>query len=398
MKRLSRKHGEILASRTLAITAEAKRLKESGEDVFTFASGEPDFDAPQAVQQAAIERIREGGIGYTAAAGIPKLREAVSRKFARDNQLEYELDDIVVSSGAKQCLYNALQVLCEPGDEVLIPRPYWVSYPEMVKAAGATPVFIDLHKGAAGIEADALSAAITERTKALILNTPNNPSGRVFTKAELEAIGKVVEEHDLYVLSDEIYEHLIYEGRHISFASLSKALKARTITINGVSKAYAMTGWRIGYAGAPQPIASRMAALQSHSTSNPNTIAQHAALAALESGSDAVENMRQAFDERRKVMLDVLGDVEALEWQVPKGAFYLFVDIGAFRSHPRFAKADEYSTAFAADLLQRERIAAIPGVAFGCDDYLRLSYATSLERVQVGMDRFTHYIEKLEKK
>lgn len=396
MKILSSKNSAISSSMTLAITAKAKQLKQQGVDVVSFGAGEPDFNTPENIRTAACERITAGGIGYTEASGLPALKAAICEKLKTDNGLDYKPSQIVVSTGAKQSLFNTLQALCNPGDEVILPSPYWVSYYELVKLADAVPVIVETSAGS-GFKptAEDIESAVSEKTKAIILNSPNNPTGAVYDKALLEAIGAVAEKHDLYILSDEIYEKLIYGETHTSIASLSPDLYARTIVINGMSKAYAMTGWRIGYTASSEAIAKIMGNIQSHATSNPNTIAQYASIEALTGPQDTIEVMRKAFDERRLEMVKRIEAIPMLDCVVPKGAFYVMVDISKCIGKTFAGKVISNSMDFSAALLDDEKVAVIPGIAFNADRYVRLSYATSMENIIEGIDRIGAFCSKL---
>ncbi len=395
MKSLSTKNCGISASMTLAITAKAKQLKESGVDVVSFSAGEPDFNTPEYIRTAAINRIEKGGNGYTAASGLPELKTAICAKLKRDNALDYKQENIVVSSGAKHSLFNSLQALLNPGDEVIIPSPYWVSYYELVKMADGVPVLVE--SDAANkfkVKTADLESAVTEKTKAIIINSPNNPTGTVYSKDELTEIGEFAVRHDLYIISDEIYEKLIYGEKHYSVAALSEAYKERTIVINGLSKAYAMTGWRIGYTASSVEIAKVMGNIQSHATSNPNTIAQYASIEALNGDQSPIEEMRKAFDERRQYMVETIKSIPAVSCVEPDGAFYVMVDISHFKGMTIEGKEVKDSVEFASVLLETSNVAVIPGIAFGADDYIRLSYATSMENIKEGLSRINNFCDK----
>ncbi len=375
-------------SLTLALDAKTKRLQSEGVDIISFGVGEPDFDTPLHIRDAAVDAIRAGFTKYTASAGIVELRSAICRKLEQDNGLIYKPGDILVSVGAKHSIFNAAMVLCERGDEVLIPTPYWVSYPEIVRVAGGTPVFIPT-----GIESGfkvtgkALRRAITPRTSLLILNTPSNPTGAIYTRDELAEIAEVCLEHDIAVISDEIYERLIYEGEHVSFASLSPEVKANTVTVNGVSKSYAMTGWRIGYAAGPTDIIAAMGNLQSHSTSNPTSISQKAALAGLAGSQEPLELMRLEFKARRDYMVQRLNGMPEVKCLTPPGAFYVYSDVSAFIGTRVCGCEVTDDSSLASVLLNEARIAVVPGEAFGTQGNLRLSYATSMEKIVEGLNR-----------
>lgn len=386
--KISERARAIGASPTLALDARTKELQKQGVDVVNFGVGEPDFDTPDHIKEAAIDAIRKGFTKYTPSSGILELREACARKFREENGLDYKPDQILVSVGAKHSIYNAIMVLCEAGDEVLIPVPYWVSYPEMVRLAGAKPVYIETTPDTGfKVTPEMLSRAITPRTRVLILNSPSNPTGTVYTREELSGIAEVCLKHGIWVISDEIYEKLIYEGEHVSFASLSPELLNITITVNGVSKAYAMTGWRIGYAGGPKEVIKAMADLQSHATSNPTSISQKAALAALTGPTEPLERMRQEFKKRRDYIVERAQRMPGFRCPIPSGAFYIYPDVSGLIGKSVGGKVITSSSVLAEILLEKARIAVVPGEAFGTSANLRFSYATSLERIKEGMDR-----------
>lgn len=384
--KINRRLGQLVGSSTLAITARAKELKAQGANVINFAGGEPDFDTPQSIKDAAIAAMSDGMTKYTPSIGTPQLREAVSRKFKNDNELEYTVNQIVVSCGAKHSVFNAVQVLADEGDEVLIPTPYWVSYPEMVKLSGATSKFIETSADTQfKLTKDSLEQNITDKTRVLILNSPSNPTGMLYTKEELEPIAELCIKHDIYVISDEIYEKLIYDGNKlVSIASLGKEIYDRTITINGVSKAYSMTGWRIGYAGASQEIMAVMKKFQDHSTSNPSSISQAAALQALNEPNSLTGSFREKFEQRRNLITSLIDDIPELSYIKPQGAFYLFCD---------FSKLGE-SMEVAKRILDETKVAIIPGEGFGAPGYMRLSFATSDDNIKEGIKRIGEWIKK----
>lgn len=391
---ISRKYKNIQPSVTLAITAKAKKMKAEGIDVISFSAGEPDFRTPDNIRNAAIKAIESEAIGYTASAGMPKLKATICEKLLKDNKLSYKPEQIVVSNGAKHSLNNALAAICNHGDEVIVPVPYWVSYPEMVKMADAVPVFVETKsQNDFKYKIEDLKSAINNKTKAIILNSPSNPTGAVYSLKELEDIAQLAVEKDIFIISDEIYEKLVYEGEHISIASLNDEIKSRTIVINGMSKAYAMTGWRIGYLAAPIEIAKIITNMQSHYSSNPNTIAQYASIQALV-GDTPVEKMRLAFDERRKIMSDRINSIEGISCIVPKGAFYIMVDISDVIGKEFDGKTITGSMDFANYLLDSVKVAVIPGAGFGTDNYVRVSYATSLDNINEGLDRIEKAITK----
>ena len=376
----------LVASSTLTITARAKELRAQGYDVVNFAAGEPDFDTPETIKQAAIKAIQEGFTKYTPSIGAPALREAIAAKFKKDNNLEYKPAQIVVSCGAKHSLFSIIQVLADEGDEVLIPGPYWVSYPEMVKFAGATPVFMPTTaKTDFKITPAQLRDAVTPRTRLLILNSPSNPTGSLYTRAELEALAAVIIEKNIFVISDEIYEKLIYDAdEYTSIASLGKEIYERTITINGVSKSYAMTGWRIGYCAGAAEIMGWVKKLQDHSTSNPSSISQMAALAALQSPEEIVLDMKAKFRERRDLLMKGIDGISELSYIRPAGAFYLFCDVSSLGN----------SFTFAQNILNEKFVAMIPGEGFGAPGFVRMSFATSQEKIQEGIKRIAQWVQE----
>ncbi len=395
MKSLSIKNGGISASMTLAITAKAKQLKDSGIDIVSFSAGEPDFNTPEYIRTAAIKQIEKGGNGYTAASGLMELKQAICNKLKRDNELDYKPEQIVVSSGAKHSLFNTLQALLNPEDEVIIPSPYWVSYYELVKMADGVPVLVEAQaSNLFKVTRDQLEQAVTAKTKAIIINSPNNPAGAVYSKEELYEIGEFAQKHDLYIISDEIYEKLIYGKKHYSIAALSEDFKERTIVVNGLSKAYAMTGWRIGYTACTLEIAKIMGNIQSHATSNPNTIAQYASIEALNGNQAPIEEMRKAFDERRQYMVKTINEIQNVSCVEPEGAFYVMVNIAHFLGKTISGVDIKNSIDLASLLLDEANIAVIPGIAFGADDYLRLSYATSMSNIEEGLKRLKKFCEK----
>jgi len=375
---------ELSPSLTLSITSQAKELKKQGVDVLSFGAGEPDFNTPNHITEAAIKALQDHQTRYTESAGLLSLREAISAKFSMDNNLNYEPSQISVNCGAKHSCYNAILAVCNPGDEVIVPSPYWTSYPEMVRMVGAVPVFVETKpENGWKITPDEFEEAMSPLTKLIILNSPGNPTGSVYTKEELEKIAEIAVGEDIVVLSDEIYEKLVYEDKeHISIASLGKEIYDLTITVNGFSKAYAMTGWRLGYTAAPKAIATAIDTIQSHTTSNPTTFAQYGAIAALNGDQQIVADMRDEFNVRREFMLDRLRNIKNVRVVEPQGAFYFLVDI-----EPIGIK----SVNFAEKLLSKQKVAAVPGIAFGSDYTIRFSYATSLDVINSGMDRFEEF-------
>ena len=385
---LGRRALSLQPSATIAVDARAKALIASGVDVVNLTAGEPDFPTPAGPSRAGQDAIAAGFTRYTAVAGIAELRSAIATKLRDDNGLEYRPDQVVVSNGAKQSVYNALMVLLDPGDEVLIPSPAWVSYPEMVRLADGVPVMVDTEPAAYRLDPAALAAAITPRTKAIIINSPSNPTGAVYSNEELRAVARLAVENDLYVISDEIYEKLVYGAEFLSIASLGSEILARTITVNGFSKAYAMTGWRMGYAAAAPILAEAMANLQSQSTSGASSISQRAALAALRGDQAPLEEMRLQFDVRRRFAVDRLSAMPGVRVEaVPEGAFYIFPRVSDLYGEQGGAPAISGSMDFAQRLLEEARVAVVPGLPFGSDNHIRLSYSDSLERLGEGMNR-----------
>ncbi len=378
----------LTPSLTLSIDSKAKAMKAEGIDVCSFGAGEPDFDTPDHIKAAAQAAIETGFTKYTPSSGIPELRQAISEKFAADNKLNYKPSQVIVSCGAKHSCYNAILATCQPGDEVIIPAPYWLSYPEMVRLAGADPVFVPTKESNGWkMTAEEFQDAMTPRTKMVIINSPGNPTGAVYSREELEAITEVCVDEDILILSDEIYEKLTYDGaEHISTASLSQAVYDLTITVNGFSKAYSMTGWRLGYLGAPEPIAKAIDAIQSHSTSCPTSFSQKGGLAALKGDQQAVTDMREEFDMRRQYMLNRLKGIDRVTVVEPKGAFYILANISGLGLN---------STNFADRLLSKHHVAVVPGVAFGDDRTIRFSYATSMDVIKKGLDRFEEFCKTL---
>lgn len=387
----------ISPSPTLSIDAKAKQMMARGVDVVNFGVGEPDFDTPDHIKQAAIEAINRGMTKYTPVPGTDRLRAAVAKKLKEDNGLDYEPSQIVVSAGAKHSLYNAIQVLCREGDEVILPAPYWVSYLEQIKLAGGDPVVIQTRaSNGFKLTAEELESVITRRTRLIILNSPGNPTGAVYTRDELAALGEILEKHKVIIISDEIYEKLIYDGlEHVSIASVSPALKEQTVVINGVSKSYAMTGWRIGYAAAPRAVAKAMSDLQSHSTSNPTSIAQAASVAAIEGPQEPLREMVKEFNKRRDYMLERVNSIPGLSCARPGGAFYLFPDMSSFIGHEYKGIRIEGARDLAGPLLEEARVAVVPGIAFGDDSCFRLSYAASMERIIEGMNRIERLLSEI---
>lgn len=392
---LSQNALQITPSMTLEITAKAKQLKAQGVDVIDFGVGEPDFDTPDYIKEAAIDAIKKGYTKYTPSSGISELKKAVCDKLLKDNGLKYQPDQIVISNGAKHSIYNALCAILNPGDEVIIPVPYWLSYPEMVRLAYGKPVFVKTKvENDFKITAEELKNAITSKTKALILNTPNNPTGSVYTKEELEELAKIIGEANIFVISDEIYEKLIYEGSHISIASLNEKIKELTILVNGMSKAYAMTGWRIGYTASSLEIAKVMSNIQSHTTSNPNSIAQYASVAALSGDETVIKRMAEEFNKRRIYMVERINKIKGLKSNKPQGAFYVMVNIDEYIGKEIKGKIIRGSIDFANALIEGANVAVVPALPFGMDNYIRISYATSIENIEKGLNRIEEFLNK----
>ena len=385
---ISTRAAQLTPSLTLSIDSKAKAMKSEGIDICGFGAGEPDFDTPDHIKAAAIAALEAGFTKYTPSSGLPELRQAIADKFAADNGLEYRPSQIIVSNGAKHSCYNAILATCERGDEVIIPSPYWVSYPDMVRLAGAEPVIVQTsERNDWKMTAEEFENAMTPRTKMVIMNSPGNPTGSVYTREELEAIVEVAAEEDIYILSDEIYEKLVYDdAKHVSIASLSKQAYDLTITVNGFSKSYAMTGWRLGYMGAPEEIAKAVDSIQSHSTSNPCSFAQKGAIAALKGDQQPLSDMHDEFDMRRNYMYDRISKIPNITAVKPQGAFYVLVNI---------SQLGLSSQNFSDRLLSKANVAVIPGVAFGDDRTIRLSYATSIDVIKKGLDRFQDFCRTL---
>jgi len=386
--KLASRVNQVTPSLTLAIDSLAKEMKKNGEDVCSFSAGEPDFDTPTHIRAAAKKALDEGKTRYGPAAGEAGLRKAIAEKLLRDNQLAYNADNVIVTNGGKQSLYNLIMALIEAGDEVIIPAPYWLSYPEMVTLAGGTSVIVNTSlENQYKITPEQLEAAITPKTKLFVLNSPSNPTGIVYTPEEIAALAKIVVEKDILVVSDEIYEKILYDGAiHRSIASFGPEIFQRSIISNGFAKAFSMTGWRVGYIAGPVEIVKAMTKIQSHSTSNVCTFAQYGAIAALTSSQDCIEEMVKAFSERRQYILERVRAIPGLDCPTPNGAFYVFIDI----SQTGLKSGD-----FCQKLLESQKVAAIPGIAFGADDCIRLSYATDLKTIEKGFDRLDKFISTL---
>lgn len=390
--KLAKRVSALTPSSTLAITAKAKELKAAGHDVIGLGAGEPDFNTPQHILEASVKAMNEGQTKYTPAGGLMPLKDAIIEKFNRDQSLTYKPSEVIVCSGAKHALYTLFQVILDEGDEVIIPTPYWVSYPEQVKLAEGTPVYVEgSENNEFKITPAQLESVITNKTKAVILNSPSNPTGMIYTREELEAIGEVCLKHNVLIVSDEIYEKLVYDGaEHVSIAELSPALKEQTIIINGVSKSHSMTGWRIGYAAGNETIIKAMTNLASHSTSNPTSIAQYATIAAYNGTQEPVEMMRKAFEERLNVMHKQLNDIPGFSCLKPQGAFYLFPNAIEAARLTGFGTVDAWVEA----ILEEEKVALVPGSGFGSPENVRLSYATSLELLEKAVARIASFMAR----
>jgi aspartate aminotransferase len=394
---LSDRAGKIKPSPTLAIDSKAKSMKASGVDVISFGVGEPDFDTPENIKEAAVKAMKDGFTKYTAVGGIDPLKDAIIDKLKADNGLLYNREEIIVSTGAKHSLYNVAQALYGPGDEVIVPSPYWVSYPDQVILNDATPVFVRTYEtDSFMVRPEALEEKITRHTKALILNSPSNPTGMIYDRKTLEAIAEMALRHNFYIVSDEIYEKLIYgEAGHITIASLGDEVKQKTVVINGLSKSHAMTGWRIGYAAGPANIVKAMTNIQSQSTSNPTSIAQRAAVEALRGPQDFVATMRAEFDKRRRYLVEELNKIEGMTCIMPEGAFYAFPNTSSLYGKKFGDRRILSSADLALYLLDEANVALVHGSAFGDDNYVRLSYATSLDDIKRGIGRIKEALDRL---
>jgi aspartate aminotransferase len=394
---VSERAKRIKPSATLAIDSRAKSMKASGIDVISFGVGEPDFDTPDNIKEAAIKAMKDGFTKYTAVGGVDALKEAIINKFQKDNALSYKMEEIIVSCGAKHSLYNIAQALYGHGDEIIIPSPYWVSYPEQVMLNDAVPVFVKTYESDSFmLKPEALEECITERTKALILNSPSNPTGLTYDRKALEQIAEVALKHNFYIVSDEIYEKLIYDGfEHISIAALDKEIKTRTLVVNGLSKSHAMTGWRIGYTAGPAEIIKAMTKIQSQSTSSPNSIAQMAAIEALRGPQDFIITMIEEFDKRRRYLVDEMNALEGISCVKPTGAFYVFPNTSKIYGRKFNDKGIDSSTDLSLYLLEEAKVALVHGDAFGDDNYVRLSYATSMDKIERAVGRIKEAISRL---
>ena len=388
MIKLAARVGEVSPSITLAIAAKAKAMKAEGIDVCSLSTGEPDFDTPEHIKAAAKEALDAGKTKYGPVTGEPQLKAAIARKLQSDNNLNYQPENIIVTNGGKNSLYNLMMALIDPGDEVIIPAPYWLSYPEMVKLASGKPVIVrtDASTGYK-ITPEQLTRAITPKTKLFVLNSPSNPTGMVYTRAELKALAEVIVDRDILVVADEIYEKIIYDGaQHVSIGSLGKEIFDRTLISSGFAKAYSMTGWRVGYLAGPIELIKATSTIQGHSTSNVCTFAQYGAISALESSQESVEKMRQAFAQRRQVIFELLDAIPGISCIKPEGAFYMFVNI---------SKTGMNSLEFCDAFLEQQQVAVIPGIAFGADDHIRLSYATDLGTIKKAVERLDKFVRSI---
>ena len=394
---LSDRAKRIKPSPTLSMDAKAKAMKAAGVDIVNFGVGEPDFDTPENIKEAAMKAIKEGFTKYTPVGGIDSLKDAIIEKFKKDNNLIYTREEIIVSCGAKHSLYNIAQALYNPGDEVLIPSPYWVSYPDQVMLNDAVPVFIKTHESDSFmVKAEAVKAHITKRTKAIILNSPSNPTGLTYDRRTLEEIAEVVLRHNLFIVSDEIYEKLTYDGvSHVSIASLDNEIKSRTVVVNGLSKAYAMTGWRIGFAAGPKEIIKAMTNIQSQSTSNPTSISQKAAVEALTGPQDFIMMMLSEFDKRRRFLVEELNVIPGMSCLTPTGAFYVFPNTSRFYGKSIDGRNIGSSLDLVLYLLEEAKVGLVHGEAFGDDDYIRLSYAASINEIRKGVERIREAVLRL---
>ncbi len=394
---LSERAKKIKPSPTLAMDAKAKALKAEGLDIVNFGVGEPDFDTPDHVKEAAIKAIKDGFTKYTPVGGIDELKDAIIEKFKKDNNIQYARENILISCGAKHSLYNIAQAVYGPGDEVIIPSPYWVSYPDQVLLNDATPVFIKTYEeDSFMLKTDAFAAKITPKTKALILNSPSNPTGSTYDKQTIEDIAEIAVKNNIYIISDEIYEKLVYDGtKHISIAALDKEIKEKTIVVNGLSKSHAMTGWRIGYAAGPKDIIKAMTNIQSQSTSNPASIAQKASVAALTGPQDFIFMMHAEFDKRRRFLVEELNSIKGVSCPKPTGAFYAFPNMSKLYGKSAGERKINSSLDMAMYLLEDANVALVHGEAFGDDNYIRISYATSMANIKKGLDRIKEAVSKL---
>jgi aspartate aminotransferase len=395
---IAKKISSMRESSTIAISQKANLLRKQGVDVISLAVGEPDFDTPENIKQKAVDSIKAGFTKYTPVDGVDDLKASICQKLKRENNLDYSPAEVLVSCGAKHALYNITQVLFEKNDEIIILAPFWVTYPAQVELTGAKPVIIDTSASKdLMVSARDLKACLTPKTKAILLNNPCNPSGKVYSKQELEIIAKAAVENNIFIISDDIYEKFVYgDAEHVSAATLGDEVKARTITINGVSKAYAMTGWRIGYAAGPQPIIEAMKKVQGQVTSNPTSISQYAASEALLGPQNDVEQMKNQYQERRDYIVKELNDIEGISCRMPEGAFYVFPNISNLFAKKTDSAEISDSISFCSYILDEARVALVPGKAFGCDNFVRFSYATDMQSIKEAMERIKSAVDKLE--
>ncbi len=392
---ISKKAKSISPSPTLSLDAKFKQMKKQGIPVVGFGAGEPDFDTPKNVSLAGIKAIENGFTKYTPASGTVELKEAICAKIKRDSGLEYGIENIVVSNGGKHCLTNIFMAICEPGDEVIIPTPFWVSYPEMVKMADGVPVFLaTTEETNFKFSPEDLEKHITARTRALVLNTPSNPTGMVYTREELEKIAEIAVKNNIYVVFDEIYEKLVYEGEHVNIATFGEEIKNLTIIVNGMAKAYAMTGWRIGFTASNADVAKAMSNIQSHATSNPNSIAQMASVEALNGDQSSVAAMHKEYAKRRDYMVERINSIDGISCKKPNGAFYIFMNVKELLGKELYGKKFNRACELCDDMLERALVALVPSEGFGIEGYVRLSYATSMETIKEGLDRIEKYIKE----
>jgi aspartate aminotransferase len=398
LSRLSGRESSISESPTIGLDAKATQLKSQGKDVVSFAVGQPDFDTPDSIKDAAIESIKEGFTKYTAASGIPALKDAIIEKFKKENGIEYKREEIVVSCGAKHSLYNIFLAICSKDDEVIIPAPYWVTYPEQVKLVDGKPIIIQTDESNDfKITPKQFRDALTSKTKAIIINTPNNPTGAVYTRNELSELLDIAIENKIFFISDEVYEHMVYDGnQHFSPASFKPEAKEWVITVNAVSKTYSMTGWRIGYIGGPKDVVSAISKFQSQMTSNPTSISQKASIEALLGDQKVVREMIEEFDVRRKLLLERLSEVKKIRCMIPKGAFYAFPNISDLIGMKYKGETIKSSLDFGEKLIEEKMVVVVPGEAFGAPGYIRLSYATSKEKIEEGVRRIKEFVEQFE--
>lgn len=391
---ISKKAGAVSSSPTLAIDSKFKQMKQQGIAVVGFGAGEPDFNTPDNIKNAAIDAINNNFTKYTPASGTLELKKAVCDKIKRDTGLEYTPANIVISNGGKHSLTNTFMCICDHGDEVILPAPYWVSYPEMIKLADGIPVLINTtEENGFKFTIEQLKAAITPKTRALVLNTPSNPTGMLYSKAELEEIAKIAVENNIYVVFDEIYEKLVYDGEHVNIATFGDEIRDLTIIVNGLAKTYAMTGWRIGYIAANEKLAKAMGNIQSHATSNPNSVAQAAAVEALNGDQSFIDDMKKTYIERKNYMVERINSIEGISCLNPDGAFYIFMNVKNVLGKEHYGKMINSASELCEDILERALVALVPSEGFGIDGYVRLSYATSMDVIKTGLDRIEKYLK-----